>query len=95
MNTLTIILTAVAALGGLSGVAAFITARSAARKDAVDALDTIIENLREEVASLRGKVETLTAENKTLDAQYRQLQRQYNDVLAWAKARGYCPPNGG
>jgi phage shock protein A len=95
VNTLSIVLTVIAALGGLSGIAAFITARSAARKDSVDALDTIIKNLREEVASLRGKVETLTAENKTLDAQYRQLQRQYNDVLAWAKARGYCPPNGG
>jgi hypothetical protein len=85
VNTLSIVLTVIAALGGLSGIAAFITARSAARKDSVDALDTIIKNLREEVASLRG----------TLDAQYRQLQRQYNDVLAWAKARGYCPPNGG
>ena len=95
MNTLTVVLTVVAALGGLSGVAAFISARSAARKDSVDALDVIIENLREEIASLRGKCEKLTAEYETLDARYRQLQRQYNDVLAWAKARGYCPPNGG
>ncbi len=90
-----IILTVIAALGGLSGIAAFITARSAARKDTVDALDTIIENLREEVASLQIKLQKLTSEYEILDARYRQLQRQYNDVLAWAKARGYCPPNGG
>ena len=95
MNTLNIVLTVIAALGGLSGVAALITARSAARKDTVDALDTIIENLREEIATLQSKCSKLTSEYKTLDAQYRQLQRQYNDVLAWAKARGYCPPNGG
>jgi chromosome segregation ATPase len=95
VNTLTVILTAIAALGGLSGIAAFISARSAARKNDVDALDEIIDNLREEIASLRGKCDKLTAEYETLDAQYHKLQRQYNDVLAWAKARGYCPPEGG
>ena len=94
MNTLSIVVTILAALGGLSGIAALITARSAARKDSIDALDMIIENLREEVASLRSKCEKLTSEYEDLDARYHQLQRQYNDVLAWAKARGYCPPNG-
>lgn len=56
--------------GGLvSGVAAFITARSTAKKSEVEALRGIIEALQDDNKALRTEVRELRAENETLRKQ--------------------------
>ena len=88
MDWLNIAAIIVAALGGVGGVAAFITARSSAKESDVRALSQIIDKLRQ-------GYDRLTAENEELRCQFRILHGQYEHVLAWAKHRGYEPPESG
>ena len=88
MDWLNIAAVIVAALGGIGGIAAFITARSSAKESDVRALSQIIDKLRQ-------GYDRLTAENEDLRRQFRELRRQYEHVLTWAKPRGYEPPESG
>ena len=88
MDWLNIAAIIVAALGGIGGVAAFITARSSAQESDVRALSQIIDKLRQ-------GYDRLTAENEDLRRQFKELHSQYEHVLAWAKPRGYEPPASG
>ncbi len=88
MDWLNIAAIIVAALGGVGGVAAFITARSSAKESDVRALSQIIDKLRQ-------GYDRLTAENEDLRRQFKELHSQYEHVLAWAKPRGYEPPASG
>jgi len=88
MDWLNIAAVIIAAMGGIGGVAAFITARSNAKKSDLDSLSQIIDNLRQ-------GYDRLTAENKDLRRQFKELHRQYEHVLAWAEPRGYEPPESG
>ena len=88
MDWLNIAAIIVAALGGVGGVAAFITARSSAQESDVRALSQIIDKLRQ-------GYDRLTAENEELRRQFKELHSQYEHVLAWAKPRGYEPPASG
>lgn len=65
MGPLEIVLAIVAAVGGLSGISGFVTARKAARKDEVDALTETISALQKENARLRACIEAL--EQKQID----------------------------
>jgi len=88
MDWLNIAAIIVAALGGIGGIAAFITARSSAQESDVRALSQIIDKLRQ-------GYDRLTAENEELRRQFKELRSQYEHVLAWAKPRGYEPPESG
>ena len=88
MDWLNIAAIIVAALGGVGGVAAFITARSSAKESDVRALSQIIDKLRQ-------GYDRLSAENEELRRQFNILRRQYEHVLTWAEPRGYEPPESG
>ena len=88
MDWLNIAAIIVAALGGIGGIAAFITARSSAKESDVRALSQIIDKLRQ-------GYDRLTAENEELRRQFNILRRQYEHVLTWAEPRGYEPPESG
>ena len=88
MDWLNIAAIIVAVMGGIGGVAAFITARSGAKKGDLDSLSQIINNLRQ-------GYDRLTAENEEMRRKFLILHSQYEHVLAWAKHRGYEPPKSG